>query len=73
MFNILFYFVQAISSSYVDNITLKHEYFTFYGARVWVYSLRLNSAVGAKELQNNLAFSISVMITRVVLTKREGA
>ena len=69
--SILFIRAQAIASIYVDNTTLQHEYFTLSGARVWVYSLRLNRAVTAEKLKRSLG-SVTAVITRVVVIRREG-
>ena len=69
--SILFIHAQAIASIYVDNTTLQHEYFTLYGERVWVYSIRLNRAVTAEELKHSLGSATDV-ITRVVVIRREG-
>lgn len=67
-----FHYLQVVFSSYAENATLLHKYFTYYGARVWVYSLRLNTAVSAEELQSSLELTAPAMTTRVVLTRREG-
>ena len=63
--------MQVINSIYADNTTLQHEYFTLSGARVWVYSLRLNRAVTAEELKRSLG-SVTAVITRVVAMRKDG-
>ena len=63
--------MQVITSTYVDNATLHLEYLTIYGARVWVYSLRLKYHVSADELQRSME-SASAAITRVIVVNREG-
>ena len=63
-------YAQAINSTYVDNTTLQHEYFTS-GARVWVHSLRLNRAVTAEELNHSLVLATAV-ITRVAVMRKDG-
>ena len=63
--------MQVITSTNVDNTTLHFEYLTIYGARVWVYSLKLKYHVSADELQRSME-SASAAITRVIVVNREG-
>ena len=58
-------------SSYVNNATLRYEYYTIYGERVQVYFVRLNQTVSAEELKRSLE-SATAVISRVIVIRREG-
>ena len=64
--------VQAIARSFfVNNATLQYDYYSIYGERVQVYSIRLNQTVSAEELKHSLE-SATAVISRVIVIRREG-